>query len=75
MLLSDKNLFEIINVRNGDFDFYDWNYNRFITDNDVSLICSYSYKEKLVMLNEEAKEMVSKYRNFDIEKITLENIL
>lgn len=69
----DKNLFGITNIRNDDFDFYDWSYNRFITDSDVSLICKYYYKEKLGMLNEEEKEMFSKYRNFDIEKLILED--
>lgn len=69
----DKNLFGITNIRDNDFDFYDWNYNRFMTDSDVSLICSYYYREKLGLLNEEEKEMFSKYRTFDIKKLILDD--
>ncbi len=65
--------FSIYNDYKIDYDLYDYGYNYSDNQRSVNGICEYFYKEKLSMLNSYEQEMFSKYRNFDLNSLILED--
>ena len=69
----DSTSLTITNYLDNDYDFYDYTYNYSKEERNPFKICECFYKEKSLLLDNDLREMFSKYRDFNLASLVLED--
>lgn len=69
----DENFGTITNLRNQDYDYYSYIYNYSYNKRKLWKICELFYKEKNLILDDDLREMFSKYREFSMSSLVLDD--